>query len=347
MHVTYIALDPLKYPRIEKIAYTLRKYNDIKFDVMIPKFRIVRRGGKIERILFSVINYLAVLLQIIFVRADFFWVANCPDILVVPLVLRKKRYVLEYRSPWSLEVENEFGHGPWVRLSALFEKFALKHAWIITLTTSKLMVRVRSFGKPVFVIPNYPLKSFGAISVSREDFRKRCGCHEDDKVILFVGKLTRVEGADLLNDIIDDSLSRAKVVFWIVGGGPLYPLLEKLAEKFPDEVKLFGWQPHREIPNFIAAVDVCIAPRHASPYSIFYNEEGVSKISEYMFFEKPIVACGIAESKQYLLVDKDKMVDGIIRALGGDFSPPKRHTWEEHSEKKIFEMFNSVYSSKF
>lgn len=347
LHVTYVALDPLKYPRIKKIAYSLKNYKGVKFEVMVPRFRFIYRGGRIGRLFFAFLNYFAVLLQIFCVRADVFWVANCPDILVLPLVFRRKRYILEYRSPWAMEVEYEFGMGPWTRFAAFFERFALKHAWVVTLTTSKLLSRVRSFGKPVFVIPNYPLKSFGKNIISRKKFRKRYGLDESDKVVLFVGKLTHVEGADLLPRIVKNMIKKDdKVMFWIVGDGPLYEKLKKFAEKLPRQVKLFGWQEHSSIPNFILASDVCIAPRHRSPYSDFYNEEGVSKLSEYMFFEKPIVACGIAESDEYLLVGEDEMADGILKALHGGIYRSRRRTWEEFSEKKIYEMFNLIFSGK-
>ena len=347
MRVVYIALDPSKYPRIRKIVHTLRKCEDVEFNIMIPKFRFVWRGGKIGRLFFSLVNYLAILLQIFFVHADLFWVANCPDILVLPLILRRRRYILEYRSPWSLEVENEFGGGPWVRSTAFFEYLALTNAWIITLTTSRLMAKVNGFGKTVFVIPNYPLKSFGTVTVSTGEFRKRCGCSESDKVVLFVGKLTRVEGADLLPSVIENVLKKAEAVFWIVGGGPLYRYLEKFAKKFPRKVMLFGWRPHAEIPNFVAAADVCIAPRHQSRYSTVYNEEGVSKLSEYMFFGKPIVGCGVAKSKEYLLVDEDDMDEGVVKALIGEVSPSRKRTWEEYSEEKIYEMLSFVRSANF
>ena len=115
MKVVYIALDPLKYPRIRKIALSLKKLDWVKFEVMIPKFRIVPHdANRIKRLFLAVANYLAVFLQIFFVKADIFWVANCPDILAIPLVLRSRKYLLEYRSPWSIEVEDEFGKGPWV-----------------------------------------------------------------------------------------------------------------------------------------------------------------------------------------------------------------------------------------
>ena len=346
MKVVYIALDPLKYPRIKKIAYSIRKVSDVQFDIMIPKVRFVWRGGKIGRLLFATVNYLVTLLQILFIKADFFWVANCPDILVLPLVLRRKRYILEYRSPWSIEVENEFGQGPWVHLSVIIENIALRHASVITLTTSRLIMKVRRFRKLVFVIPNYPLRSFRA-TVPREEFRRQHNVRGDEGVVLFVGRLSRVEGADLLPDIMARVWERTNAVFWIVGDGPFYPLLEKFEKKFPNRVRLFGWRPHEQIPNFINAADVCITPRHTSSYSQFYNEEGLHKISEYMFFGKPIIACGIGESKEYLLVKEGEMVEGIVKALRGEAPLPTPRTWEDYSEKKILEMFSLLFSKSF
>ena len=344
MKVVYIALDPMKYARIKKIAYSIKKCGGVEFDFMVPKVRFVWRGGKIGRLFVGIINYLAVILQIMFVKADVFWVANCPDILVLPVVLRRSRYILEYRSPWALQIKQELGSGPWARLSAIIEDIGLKYADVITLTTSKLVARVKCYGKPIFVISNYPLKTFRA-TVSRGEFRKRHGVRGNEKVILFIGRLSRVEGTDMLCNIAARVLEKTDAVFWIVGDGPLYPLLERCKEKIPGNVKLFGWRPHKEIPNFINASDVCIVPRHKVPYSCFYNEEGVTKISEYMFFGKPIVACGIAESRQYLLVDEKEMAEGVIKALNGKVPSPTPKTWEDCCEKKICELLSLLRSS--
>ncbi len=345
MKVVYIALDPLKYPRIKKHAYTLKKMDWVRFEVMLPKFRIVPRGaGLLKRLFFAVANYLAVFLQIFFVKSDLFWVANCPDILAIPLVLRRKKYLLEYRSPWSIEVEAEFGKGPWVRLTGIIENIALRNASAITLTTSKLSEKVKVFGKRIFVIPNFSTKNFKA-QITADDFRKKKGIKNDEKIVLFVGKLTYVEGADMFPAIIEEVLKRVNCVFWIVGDGPLLPFLKTFEEKFGDRIKFFGWQPHEEVSNFINATDVCIAPRHASKHSEFYNEENLHKIAEYMFFSKPIVACGIAESSQYLLVKEDEMTEAIIQAMRGETPVSTPKTWEEHSEKKLFELFNWLHST--
>jgi glycosyltransferase involved in cell wall biosynthesis len=343
MRVAYIVLDPVKSARLRKIAQSVRKCGGVVFSVMIPKVRFVWRGNKLGRLFIGVTNYLAFILQIMLVKADVFWVANCPDIFVLPVVLRKKRYVLDYRSPWALQVKQEFGSGPWARLSAIIEDIALRYAEVITLTTSKLVTRVERYGKPICVIPNYPLKSFG-VTVSRAEFRRSHSVSDSEKVVLFVGRLSRVEGADMLCDIIASVLKKTSVMLWVVGDGPLYPLLERCKDKFPSNIRLFGWRPHEEIPNFINASDVCIVPRHKVSYSYFYNEEGVTKISEYMFFAKPIVACGIAGSKQYLLVDEKEMAEGIITALTQKVPSPTRKTWEDYCEKKICELSSLLRS---
>jgi glycosyltransferase involved in cell wall biosynthesis len=347
MKVVYIALDPLKYPRIKKHASSLKKLDWVKFEVMLPKFRIVPRGaGLLKRLFFAVANYLAVLLQVLLVKADLYWVANCPDILAIPLVLRRAKYLLEYRSPWSIEVEAEFGKGPWVRLTTIIENTALRDALAITLTTSKLSEKVNVFDKPIFVIPNFSTKNFKA-QISADDFRKKNGVKNDEKIVLFVGKLTHVEGADMFPGIIEEVLKKVNCVFWIVGDGPLLPFLKTFENKFGDRIKLFGWQPHEKVPNFINAADVCIAPRHASKHSQFYNEENLFKVTEYMFFRKPIVACGIAESSQYLLVKEDEMAESIIQAMNGETPVSTPKTWEEHSEKKLFELFSWLHSTLY
>jgi glycosyltransferase involved in cell wall biosynthesis len=346
MKIVYVHLDPLKYPRIRKILHSVKRCGHIEFHVMMPKIRVKRHGNILTRALSATVNYSLTLLQILFLKADVFWVANVPDILVFPLLLKKKHYILEYRSPWSLEVEKEFGSRPLVRLSSIFENIALRHASVITLPTRKLLVRVRNFGKPAFVIPNYPLKSFKA-SIQREKFRRQHDVGNGEKVVLFIGRLSTVEGADMLPNIITKVLEKDKnVVFWVVGDGPLLSSLNRFAEKVPRKLRLSGWQPHQSIPDFINSADICIVPRHASPHSVFYNEENVQKISEYMHFKKPIVACGIAESEEYLLVKEDEMVDGIIRALNGEVALPNSRAWEDNSEKGIFEMLNMLSSQK-
>ncbi len=339
LKVLYIALEPYRYTRIPKLFHTLHQEPDIDFQVMIPWIRLLWRKNRLTRIVASVLNYVSIMLQISLTRADVAWVANCPDVLALPLALAGRRYVLEYRSPWPLEVQGEFGGGPWVRVSSIFERVALRYASAITLTTSRMEQRVEVFHKPTFVIPNYPLSSFGDGIMPGKELRASLACDESTKVVLFVGKLSRSEGADILPGLCAEVFGREKdVAFWVVGDGPLYNELVQISDTMGGRLKVIGWKPFSQIAAYIAASDVCVAPRHSSPFSSYYNEEGVTKLSEYMYFERPVVACGVSESKMYRLVKEDQMPDAVLESLSGGGVRPRRMTWEEQSVPRLREL---------
>jgi len=344
LKVVYVTLYPEKYPRVRKIATALKDEN-IVFQALIPRIRIRLGDRKIARLVSALISYTSFLLQIFFTHADLYWVANSPDIFVVPLIVKKANYILDYRGPWPLEIQLEFGLGALSRIAGFLAFIALKNAGVITLPSSTLTKDVQNFGKKVYVIPNYPLKGNFKPNVSYAQFRKQNDVKEGQKVILFVGMLSRVEGFDILPSIMEELMSRREnLVLWIVGDGVLAPLAQELERKFPKKVKFFGWRPYKEIPNFINATDVCIVPRHKTPFSNRYNEENVQKISEYMFFEKPIVACGIAPSSQYLLVGLPDMANGILQALEGKVPKPTPRNWEDECKEKVLEVLSSVES---
>ena len=161
----------------------------------------------------------------------------------------------------------------------------------------------------------------------------------DQRIVLFIGRLSKTEGADILPTIIKELLQRTKkIVLWIVGEGILKSLAKGLEREFPENVTYFGWHPYQEMPNFVNAADACIVPRHKTPFSHYYNEEGVHKISEYMFLEKPIVACGIAPSEEYLLVRRPELAKGITEALKGNAPKPRPRTWEGFCKQKVIEL---------
>ena len=344
LKLVYVTLYPEKYPRVRKIAAAL-KNEDIAFQALTPRIRIKLGNRNIERVVSALVTYTSYLLQIFFSKAEVYWVANSPDIFVVPLIFKKANYILDYRGPWPLEVQLEFGKGILSRIAGYISFVALRNAEVITLPSNTLIKDVQSFGKRVFVIPNYPLKGDFKPNVMYAQFRKQNEVKEDQKVILFIGLLSRVEGFDILPSIMEELVSkRENLVLWIIGDGVLRPLAEELVRKFPKKVKFFGWRPYKEIPNFINAADVCIVPRHKTPFSDHYNEENVQKISEYMFFEKPVVACGIAPSSEYLLVELQDMADGILRALDGKVPKPTPRSWEDECKEKVLEVLDLVRS---
>ena len=338
LKLVYITLYPEKYPRVKKISTSLEDQN-ITFQALTPKIRIKLGNGKIERLISAFVTYTSFLLQIFLTDADIYWVANCPDVFALPLILRKENYILDYRSPWPLQIELEFGKGKLSRIAEYLTHMGLKHAKVITLTTSTLLRDVKKLRKQVYIIPNYPQKNSFKSNVSCDHFRKLHNVKKDQKIILFIGLLSKTEGADILPSIVKELLQKTKkIVLWIVGDGVLRSVAEELERKFPEDVTFFGWRPYQEIPNFVNAADVCIVPRHEIPSSYYHNEEDVQKISEYMLFEKPIVACGIAPSKEYLLVKPQDLVKGILEALKGNAPKPTPRTWEDDCEQKVLEL---------
>ena len=338
LKLVYITLYPEKYPRVKKISTSLEDQN-ITFQALTPKIRIKLGNGKVERLISAFVTYTSFLLQIFLTDADIYWVTNCPDVFALPLILRKENYILDYRSPWPLQIELEFGKGKLSRIAEYLTHMGLKHAKVITLTTSTLLRDVKKLRKQVYIIPNYPQKNSFKPNVSYDRFRKLHNVKKDQKIILFIGLLSKTEGADILPGIVKELLQKTKkIALWIVGDGVLRPVAEELERKFPENVTFFGWRPYQEIPNFINAADVCIVPRHKIPSSYYHNEEDVQKISEYMLFEKPIVACGIAPSKEYLLVKPQNLVKGILEALEGRAPKPTPRTWEDDCEQKVLEL---------
>lgn len=340
--LTYVTLYPEKYPRVKKIAVALRNEN-VDFQALKP--RVLTRLGnrKIGRVVSAIFNYSAYLWQIFFSKADLYWVANSPDIFVLPLIVKRADYVLDYRSPWSMEVELEFGKGLLSQAASFFTRVAIVKAKAVTIPSSTLEKDLRRYNKKAILIPNYPLKADFQPSVAADKFRKQNGVGKNQKIILFTGRLSKVEGFDILAKTANELIqSRADLVFWIVGDGILKPEAQKLAARFPRNVKFFGWQPHKEVPNFVNASDVCIVPRRETAFSHYYNEEGVQKIAEYMFFQKPTVASGIAPSKEYLLVEVDELAKGILDALEGKAPTPTPRTWEDDCKEKVVELVKSL-----
>jgi glycosyltransferase involved in cell wall biosynthesis len=345
--LVYITLYPEKYPRVKKIATTLKDQN-ITFQPLIPKIRIKLGTRKIERLISAFVTYTSFLLQILLTDADIYWVATSPDIFALPLILRKEDYILDYRSPWPLQVELEFGKGRLSQIANYLTYTSLKHAKVITLTTSTLLKDVKKFGKQVYIIPNYPEKSRFKPNVSYDNFRKLHNVKKDQRIVLFIGMLSKIEGADILPSIVEGLLEKTKKIgLWIVGDGVLRSVAEELERKFPETVTFFGWRPYKEIPDFVNAADVCIVPRHETSFSDYYNEEGVHKISEYMLLEKPIVACGIAPSEEYLLVKRQDLVRGILETLEGKAPKPTPRTWGDDCSQKVLELIKFIKNARY
>ena len=126
------------------------------------------------------------------------------------------------------------------------------------------------------------------------DWRKRFGIEEKDRVIGFVGNLAPWQGIDILIESALRLLSRMEELkFLIVGDGVMKPrLLTRVTEQGLGRAFIFtGMMSYETVPVLINLTDICVAPFIARRN----RETGVSplKVFEYLACGKPVIASRI------------------------------------------------------
>jgi glycosyltransferase involved in cell wall biosynthesis len=111
-------------------------------------------------------------------------------------------------------------------------------------------------------------------------------------VIGFVGSLKTWHGVDILLE----AFRRVASHDWhlmIVGEGPERAALEAQAQGHsgPGRVHFTGAVPHDQIPRYVAAMDIAVAPYRAVPDFYF----SPLKLYEYLAAGKPVVASNIGQ----------------------------------------------------
>lgn len=118
--------------------------------------------------------------------------------------------------------------------------------------------------------------------------RKRYGFTEKDTVMFFMGWLYDFSGLD------DVALEMAKsknknLKMLVLGKGELWDRLQEIRKKegLEDRLVLEGWKPYSEIPEYLAAADVCLLP--AKRIRIMENIVPI-KMYEYLAAGKVVFA---------------------------------------------------------
>ncbi|MDD5609946.1 MAG: glycosyltransferase family 4 protein [Candidatus Omnitrophica bacterium] len=139
-------------------------------------------------------------------------------------------------------------------------------------------------------------------------------------LILYVGQLHGAQYIDLFIKAANIILhNEPGVKFMIVGKGFMEESLKRLTFELGinDKVIFTGSVPHDEIPQYIAAADICVAP--------FKDTKAVRcksplKIVEYMAMGKPVVASSVGEARIMLGGVGVMVSPGDYRALAGGIS---------------------------
>jgi glycosyltransferase involved in cell wall biosynthesis len=120
------------------------------------------------------------------------------------------------------------------------------------------------------------------------EVRKRYGFTEDDTVMFFMGWLYDFSGLDeVALELARSENKNLKML--VLGKGELWDRLQEIKEKegLGDRLILEGWKPYPEIPEYLAASDICLLP--AKRIRIMENIVPI-KMYEYLAAGKVVFA---------------------------------------------------------
>jgi len=283
------------------------------------------------------------MLQVLFARADVYYVFNNPDI-GLPVLFKRGKFIYDVRNPWGAEVYDLTGQKFVAEICERIEHIMTRSADAVVAVNDTLAERAKKWGaKKVFVVPNYPAPSFKP-TLSGEEMRYK---HElrGKKVALFTGNFAEVECALELVKLFPKVLEKvpsAKLV--MIGDGPQKPLIQKYIKEngLEQSIRLISRIPREDIPNWLVAADVVVVPRKANMRSsVYYTPEGIWKVTEALWMGKPIVAGavgGFVNTKLPIKVAPlEKFHEAIIEMFTHQFKikPLKEISWNYCEELLI------------
>lgn len=142
------------------------------------------------------------------------------------------------------------------------------------------------------------------------------GWHGTETLVRAMGQLARNRGVDRTPHLL------------IVGDGPQRLNLEGAAAAAGVDglVTFTGTVPHHEMPDYLAAMDIAVAPYDATPDFYF----SPLKLFEYMAAARPVIAAGIGQIRDCLhdgvtgLLYPPGDVDALARRIGALADDPER-----------------------
>lgn len=126
------------------------------------------------------------------------------------------------------------------------------------------------------------------LNLDGTSIRQKHGINDNDVVLFFMGFLYNFAGLkEVALELTKKKYKNLKLL--IVGDGDAYFDLQNIVEKhdLSDKVLLIGRKSYDEIPEFVAAADICILP--AYPDEEIMQDIVPIKIYEYMAMGKPVI----------------------------------------------------------
>lgn len=209
---------------------------------------------------------------------------------------------LEVNAPLALEVRRERPSG-WLDIYRRSEEWAWHHAHSIFVVSNELKNILVDAGVPqekIHINPNGVNEhDFDPSVLIAEEAKLRLGLPVSVPIIGFTGSFRSWHGLEnLLAAFVQLVSANHDVSLLLVGDGPQRMNIEAWIDKNNLSAKVFitGHVPHKDLPIYISAMDICVAPY--PDLNPFYFSP--LKIIEFMAMAKPIVASDIGQISELL-----------------------------------------------
>jgi glycosyltransferase involved in cell wall biosynthesis len=327
-----------------RLRRTFKSLKELGVDVKVMRPYTKPEGH--PRIIKGIVRYLVLLVQIAISKADIYHFFNVPDVIGLPLTIKRGTLIYDVRSPWFSSIKESLDNTFLSKLAGMIEHWMTCKADVILAANYPIAHRAHHWGaRRITMVPNYPPADFGP-KRDRETMRKMLQLGSA-QTVLYLGKISKIEGSELLKQIILKTVqARSDVKFLVVGDGPERPSIDDFIVKnsLSDNVIMTGWVDHDEVADYIVAADICLLPRKWDSFSPYTAPENITKAAEYLAIGRPIIAPrmgGFKDAKfPVISVEPEDMGQAVIDYLENprpldDFVRP---SWDESHRrlKKIY-----------
>lgn len=182
----------------------------------------------------------------------------------------------------------------WLQFIGRFiERGTIKRSSTILAINEKLQEYVISLGaipeKTAVIGAGIDLERFHP-AIDGTKIRELYGIEPDDVVLFFMGWLYHFSGLkEVAFELAANKEEYCKFKLLIVGDGDAFDDLVAISDnhKLDSQIILTGKKPYEEIPEYIAAADICILP--AYPDEPIMQDIVPIKLYEYMAMGKPVI----------------------------------------------------------
>jgi len=236
--------------------------------------------------------------------------------------------------------------------------FVRKSECIITpskKTEKYLKYRCKINNKPIYIVPTgidtKPFKKENFTDADRKSLRNSLGIKDNEKVIIFLGRVGEEKSIDVLLDnmpAIFKAMPDTK--FLIVGDGPSKPDLEKQVEelKIVDKVIFTGKVPWQDVPRYYNIADVFVNASLTETQGLTFIEAmaaGLPVVARYA----PNLTEYIYHNKNGMLVKKNsdfaKTIISILNneKLANKLTSNAKTTVEQYSVEEFGDKLEMLY----